>query len=121
MPGLLEGIRLVSRDESRHIRYGVFLLDRLINESPVGWDVMNQHMNELLAPTMGVISEFWEGYDEENAPFGQRMETYLDFASTQFDRRMKVLERDRGKSQAEIERAAIADLVADDAAVGAAG
>src|SRR5213592_893529 len=44
MPGLLEGIRLVSRDESRHIRYGVFLLDRLINESPVGWDVMNQHM-----------------------------------------------------------------------------
>ena len=121
MPGLLEGIRLVSRDESRHIRYGVFLLDRLINESPVGWDVMNRHMNELLAPAMGVISEFWEGYDEENAPFGQRMETYLDFASTQFDKRMKVLERDRGKSLAEIERAAIADLVADDAAVGAAG
>src|SRR6266581_3808024 len=120
MPGLLEGIRLVSRDESRHIRYGVFLLDRLINESPVGWDVMNMHMNELLPPTMGVISEFWEGYDEENAPFGQRMETYLDFASTQFDKRMKVLERDRGKSQAEIERAAIADLVADDAMVGAA-
>ena len=121
MPGLLEGIRLVSRDESRHIRYGVFLLDRLINASPVGWDVMNRQMNELLAPTMGVISEFWEGYDEANAPFGQRMETYLDFASAQFDRRMKVLERDRGKSLAEIERAAIADLVADDAAVGAAG
>ena len=118
MPGLLEGIRLVARDESRHIRYGVFLLDRLINESPVGWDVMNRHMNELLAPAMGVISEFWEGYDEENAPFGQRMETYLDFASTQFDKRMKVLERDRGKSLAEIERAAVADLVADDAAVG---
>ncbi len=121
MPGLLEGIRLVSRDESRHIRYGVFLLDRLINESPTGWDVMNRHMNELLAPALGVISEFWEGYDEENAPFGLRMETYLDFASTQFDKRMKVLERDRGKSLAEIERAAIADLVADDAAVGDAG
>ncbi|TMF52626.1 MAG: R2-like ligand-binding oxidase, partial [Chloroflexi bacterium] len=31
LPGLLDGIRLLSRDESRHIRYGVFLLDRLIN------------------------------------------------------------------------------------------
>lgn len=115
MPGLLHGIRLVSRDESRHIRYGVFLLDRLINDTPDGWEVMNVRMNELLGPTMGVISEFWEGYDDEHGPFGQRMQTYLDFASTQFDRRMKVLERDRGKSLAEIERAAIADLVAEDA------
>src|SRR5205809_4169145 len=121
MPGLLEGMRLVSRDESRHIRYGVFLLDRLINESPSGWDVMNKVMNKLFVPALGVISEFWENYDDNNGPFGQRMETYLDFASTQFDKRMKVLERDRGKSLAEIERAAIADLVADDAAVGAAG
>jgi len=37
MPGLLDGIRLTARDESRHIRYGVFLLDRLINQSPDGW------------------------------------------------------------------------------------
>ncbi len=115
-PGLLEGIRLVSRDESRHIRYGVFLLDRLINDAPGGWDVMNARMNELLGPTLGVINEFWEGYDEEVGPFGQRLETYLDFASTQFDKRMKVLERDRGKSLAEIERASIADLVAEESA-----
>ena len=121
LPGLLDGIRLISRDESRHIRYGVYLLDRLINETPGGWDVMNARMNELLGPTMGVISEFWEDYPEEVGPFGQRMETYLDFASTQFDKRMKVLERDRGKSLAEIERAAIADLVAEESAVGAAG
>ena len=115
LPGLLDGIRLVSRDESRHIRYGVFLLNRLINDAPGGWDVMNAQMNALLGPTMGVISEFWEDYDDEVGPFGQRMETYLDFASTQFDKRMKVLERDRGKSLAEIERAAVADLVAEDA------
>src|SRR5205814_3841619 len=49
MPGPLEGIRLVSRDESRHIRYGVFLLDRLTTEPPVGWDVMNRNTNALLA------------------------------------------------------------------------
>jgi len=115
LPGLLDGIRLTARDESRHIRYGVFLLDRLINQSPDGWDVMNQRMNELLGPAMGVISEFWDGYDESDPPFGQRMETYLDYASTQFDKRMKVLERDRGKKLAEIEAATVTDIEAEEA------
>src|SRR3989454_6798487 len=116
LPGLLDGIRLIARDESRHIRYGVFLLDRLINEPPNGWEVMNQRMNELLGHAMGVITEFWENYDDEHAPFGQRMETYLDYASTQFDNRMKVLERDRGKSVDEIVKAAVADLAEDEMA-----
>ena len=110
LPGLLDGIRLTARDESRHIRYGVYLLDRLINASPDGWDVMNARMNELLGPAMSVISEFWEAYDEADPPFGQRMETYLDYASTQFDRRMRVLERDRGKSIEEIVSATAADI-----------
>jgi ribonucleoside-diphosphate reductase beta chain len=120
LPGLLDGIRLTARDESRHIRYGVFLLDRLINDSSDGWQVMNQRMNELLGPAMGVISEFWEGYDDDQGPFGQRMETYLEFAGTQFDRRMKVLERDRGKTIDEIVKSAISDLAQDDVEVAGA-
>jgi ribonucleoside-diphosphate reductase beta chain len=116
LPGLLDGIRLIARDESRHIRYGVFLLDRLINASPDGWEVMNRRMNELLGLAMGVISEFWETYDDEHGPFGQRMETYLEFASTQFDRRMKVLERDRGKSLEEIVKASVGDMAEDEVA-----
>ena len=115
LSGLLDGIRLISRDESRHIRYGVFLLDRLINESADGWDVMNRRMNELLGPAMAVVSEFWESYDDANAPFGQRMETYLEYAASQFDKRMKVLERDRGKSIEDIVKASVADLVEEEA------
>ncbi|HYU62761.1 MAG TPA: R2-like ligand-binding oxidase [Verrucomicrobiae bacterium] len=115
LPGLLDGIRLIARDESRHIRYGVFLLDRLINQSPDGWDVMNERMNELFGPAIGVISEFWDGnYDDENGPFGQRMETYLEYAGTQFDKRMKVLERDRGKSIDEIAKAAVIDMTQEE-------
>ena len=44
------------------------------------------------------------------------METYLDFASTQFDKRMRVLERDRGKSIEEIAKAALADLSEEETA-----
>lgn len=116
-PGLLEGIRLLARDESRHIRYGVFLIDRLVNAAPDGWKVMNDRMNELLGPAMGVIAEFWDHYDEANPPFGQRMQTYLDFASVQFDKRMKVLERDHGRSLADIEKAALADIAAEETEV----
>ena len=115
LPGLLDGIRLIARDESRHIRYGVFLINRLINASPHGWDVMNERMNELFAPAIGVISEFWNGnYDDENGPFGQRMETYVEYAGVQFDKRMKVLERDRGKTIDEIEKAAVKDLAQEE-------
>src|SRR5437899_5566843 len=121
LPGLLEAIRLIARDESRHIRYGVFLLNRLINATPGGWDGMNVRMNELLGPALSVVTEFWDAYDETNPPFGQRMQTYIDFASSQFDKRMKVLERDRGKSLDEIERSALADLAAEEAAVAVRG
>jgi len=113
LPGLLEGVTLVARDESRHIRYGVFLLNRLIATTPGGWDVMNERMNELLGPAMGVVSEFWDHFDPSDPPFGQEMQTFLNFASTQFDKRMRVLERDRGKGLEEIEQAALAEIGAE--------
>ena len=113
LPGLVQGITLVARDESRHIRYGVYLLNRLIASTPDGWDIMNARMNELLGPAMGVVSEYWEHFDPVDAPFGQDMQTFLEVASTLFDRRMRVLERDRGKTLAEIERATLADIAAE--------
>jgi ribonucleoside-diphosphate reductase beta chain len=121
LPGLLEGVTLVARDESRHIRYGVYLLNRLIAATPGGWEVMDQRMSELLGPAMGVVSEFWEHFETGDPPFGQEMQTFLDFASSQFDKRMKVLERDRGKGLAEIERATLADIDADQAVAAGAG
>jgi ribonucleoside-diphosphate reductase beta chain len=121
LPGLLDGITLVARDESRHIRYGVYLLNRLIASTEGGWDVMNIRMNELLGPAMGVVAEFWEEFDPEHGPFGQEMQKFLDFASTQFDKRMRVLERDRGKTLAEIESATLADIAADQSELVTAG
>jgi ribonucleoside-diphosphate reductase beta chain len=117
LPGLLEGITLVARDESRHIRYGVYLLNRLIAATPGGWDEMNERMNALLGPAMGVVSEFWDHFDTEDPPFGQQMHEFLEFASSQFDKRMRVLERDRGKSLAEIEVATLDDIATEGEAV----
>jgi hypothetical protein len=51
---------------------------------------------------MGVVSEFWEHFDADAGPFGQTMRRFLDFAGVQFDKHMRVLERDRGKALRDI-------------------
>jgi len=117
MPGFLQGIELTARDESRHIRYGIHFLNRLVSADAANWDVMYATMNTLLAPALGVIAEFWETYDESDGPFGQTMTTFIDYASSQFDKRLKVLERDRGKSRADLEEQAGTDLDLAEASV----
>ena len=114
MPGMCAGIELTARDESRHIRYGVYLLQRLISEDPAIWDVINRRMNELFPLAMGVTTEFWDYYDEDNPPYGLTMNEFVEFSANKFDGRMKVMERDRGKNMADIEKAVLGDLEADE-------
>ena len=122
LTGLLQGISLIQRDESRHIRYGVYLIDRLVADDPALWEVMQQRMTELLPLAMGVVTEFWDEYDAADmAQFGLTMEEFAGYAGTQFDKRLKVLERDRGKKLAEIEAATVADIETEEAPAVEAG
>lgn len=114
--GLLDAITLIARDESRHIRYGVYLIDRLVASEPELWDVMEGRMRELLPYAMGVVTEFYDAYDEGSLDeYGLPMEEVATYSATQFDKRMKVLERDRGKALAEIEAATVVDIEAEEA------
>lgn len=49
MPGLKQGLRLIQRDESRHIAYGVFLISRLVAADKSLWPVVESRMNELFS------------------------------------------------------------------------
>ncbi len=49
LPGLRQGLRLVQRDESRHIAYGVFLLSRLVAQDKSLWPVVEERMHKLFA------------------------------------------------------------------------
>ena len=116
LKGLQEAITLIARDESRHIRYGVYLIDRLVAQEPELWDVMEARMRELLPYAMGVVTEFYEAYDEGALDaYGLPMEEVAAFSATQFDKRMKVLERDRGKALADIEASTVRDIEAEEA------
>jgi ribonucleoside-diphosphate reductase beta chain len=116
MPGLLQGVRLIARDESRHLRYGVYLLNRLVSEEGALWDVLTERMNEIFPAAMEIINEYWEHYDSDNGPFGVTMMEFVDLAGQLFDGRMRVLERDRGKRLADIETAVLSDMASEESA-----
>ena len=117
MPGICAGVELTARDESRHIRYGVFLLQRLVSEDDRLWEVIKTRMNEIFPLALAITPEYWETYDEAHPPFGLTMMEFVEFAANKFDGRMRVLERDRGKSMADIEVAVMGDIEEDERAL----
>ncbi|MBU8916784.1 R2-like ligand-binding oxidase [Bacillus sp. FJAT-29953] len=100
MPGLLEGIGNLKRDESRHIGYGTFLLQRLICEHPHLYDFIAARMGEL-APLAIKLNQ--EGIDgKEVSSFGGNPDDVMNFTMKQLAVRMEVLARAKGKKIEEI-------------------
>ena len=102
LPGQREGIRLLKLDESRHIAYGVFLISRLMAAYPELWPVVEDTMNELLLPALAVITDVFEQYDP--MPFGLALDDFLDFATSQFNKRLERIEKSRGATLEEVYR-----------------
>ena len=91
LPGLVEGLMRVQRDEARHMTYGVYYLARLVAEAPAVWRVIERRMNVLLAGALGIITEFFEPY--RPVPFGLTLEDTVSYAMTRFARRSTRIER----------------------------
>jgi ribonucleoside-diphosphate reductase beta chain len=116
-PGLLQGIRLIARDESRHLRFAVYMLQRLISEDDAMWDVVKGRMDELAPLALGVYQEGHEWHLERVGElYGEIPEDYqafseaihediINFAERQIEKRMAVLARARGQSRTDIEAA----------------
>jgi ribonucleoside-diphosphate reductase beta chain len=102
LPGVRQGIRLLQQDESRHIAYGIFLLSRLVATDDGLWDVLEETMNELLPPALGVVGDAFAAY--EVMPFGLEESVFTDYALNQFQKRVERLEKARGASLEEIYR-----------------
>jgi len=108
MPGLLEGIGYLKKDESRHIGYGTFLLQRLICEHPHLYDVITAKMGEL-APLAIQINQ--EGIDgKEVSSFGGDPDEIMNFTMKQLAVRMDILSRARGKKIEEIYRVSDSEM-----------
>ncbi|WP_077211774.1 R2-like ligand-binding oxidase [Bacillus dakarensis] len=98
MPGLLEGIGNIKRDESRHIGFGTFLIQRLISEDPSLYDYAVEKMNYLMGTIRAQFAQemVYQGFDPAIK------EKLAKFAATQYQARMEVLARAKNKKFDEI-------------------
>ncbi|OIK14494.1 ribonucleotide-diphosphate reductase [Bacillus sp. MUM 13] len=101
MPGLLKGISYLQKDESRHIGYGTYLLQRLISEHPHLYECIAGKMEEL---TPLAIKLNQEGFSQNVSTFGSSAEDTMNFTMKQLSVRMEILSRARGKKTEEIFR-----------------
>ena len=103
MPGMQRAVEYLKADESRHMAYGVFLLSRLVAEhgEPV-WERIEAAMGELLPQALASIDEVFDRY--ETMPFGLKLETFTDFATTQFRRRVDRVAKARNRTLDEVLR-----------------
>jgi len=90
MPGVTEGIRLLQRDESRHVAFGIYLIRRLIQEKPALMGVFQDRMAALMPLAMASITELFAAYDP--MPFGLKEEDFVQYAMDQFAKRMRRIE-----------------------------
>lgn len=100
MPGLMKGIGYLKTDESRHISYGTFLLQRLICEHPHVYDVIAKKMTEL-APLAGQLYQGVDPLRQESA-YGVKVADLQQFAKKQLSVRMEVLARAKGQTIEEL-------------------
>jgi len=101
LPGMQQAVVHLRADEARHMAYGVFLLSRLVAEhgEPV-WEAIEQRLNALLPPAVGVIQELFALYDP--MPFGMQVDDFLGYAMSQFEKRSRRIERARGQTLEEV-------------------
>lgn len=89
LPGLLEGIEKLKQDESRHIAYGLFLINRLLDDNPDQKETTENELEDLLYDATNVINEIFARY--KVVPFGLEKEWFLNHAIQQFQNRMTKL------------------------------
>jgi ribonucleoside-diphosphate reductase beta chain len=97
MPGLLQGIQLIKRDESRHIAYGVFLISRLVAQDPSLWPLVEERMQSYF------------GAIERNQVENETPEPIRTYARQQFEKRLARIAKARGKSLEQIDQIAESD------------
>ena len=97
LPGIEEGFRLVQRDESRHLAWGLYELDRLIRSDAGAWAVLEGELAELLPLAVGVVQELLEPFVDhpDGVPFGLDPQDFVDYAQQQLMHRIAALEAAR--------------------------
>lgn len=89
LPGLRQGITLLKQDESRHIAFALYFIDRIMQENKGLQQPFEDEVEILLDDATNMIFEIFDRY--EKVPFGLEREWFLNYALKQFQKRMHKL------------------------------
>lgn len=105
LPGMKELIGLIGRDERRHMAWGTFTCRRHIAADRSNWDVVQETLNELMAPAMTLIEVNFDVFEQAGKPFpfGISRDELMGIATNHFSRRMEVIEAALNRTVAEVE------------------
>lgn len=92
LPGLVQGLEYVQRDEARHIAFGVYFLQRHIRAKPELWDVAEARMSELLPAALDIVGDVFVPYGD-TIPFNLDVSEMVQYAGEQFGKRLHAVER----------------------------
>lgn len=106
MPGLLEGINKLKRDESRHIAFGTYMLQRQISENPHLLDRALEKLQSYEPITAIISAEFIK-----KISFGVTPEAVTQFAEKQLRARLNILEKAKYQTLEEIFNTKESDIV----------
>ncbi len=84
LPGFQQGLKLVQRDERRHIAYGTYLCRRIIAADHDLWSFVEQRMHDLTEMALDTGGQ-------AAAAYGDRFQQYADLVRAQAARRLAVL------------------------------
>ena len=92
MRGLRQGITLIQRDESRHVAFGIYLMQRLLRENPELTELFEQEMNSLAPNAIQGTRQSFAWFNEPY-PFGLTPGRYQDLANHYLETRMEAVKR----------------------------
>ncbi len=93
LPGLIAGMHLIQRDESRHIAFGTYFIQRLIRDDPGLDAVFAEEMEKLKPVAREVTLDLLGVYGEGGGPFGLDAEKFLRISDELFHGRMAAVRR----------------------------
>jgi ribonucleoside-diphosphate reductase beta chain len=87
---LATGIRLIRRDEARHIAFGTWLLQRLVERTPELRDVFDSEMASLRPYALG-IGQTFEPFGDA-PPFGLDPSKYLALSLENYEAQLRAID-----------------------------
>jgi ribonucleoside-diphosphate reductase beta chain len=90
LPGLIEGIHNVQRDEVRHIAFGLYFCQRLLRDNPELESVFIEEMERLKPITFFTATAFFEPYGDPS-PFGIRRSEIVELFDQLYESRSRIV------------------------------